>query len=183
MSTAHFQRDEDNGLELGRVLPRRVKIGLRLAGSHYNNSEPAVSFMAWFCSLCHRAKPRLTYLSLQTALLPLSFPADSLRPSRPGDPLSHPPSALQPSDGLCPFHLILALCPAAAAPTEIYLQIETLLPVSRSHSATTRSPILCFPRDDRSPTGITLKQIYNRPLTAVLFLAEKFTTASARLDQ
>lgn len=62
---------EDNGLELGRVLRRRVKIGLRLAGSHYNNSEPAVSFMAWFRLLCHRAKPRLTYLSLQTALLPL----------------------------------------------------------------------------------------------------------------
>lgn len=65
-STVHFQYVEDNGLELGRVLRRRVKIGLRLAGSHYNNSEPAVSFMAWFCSLCHRAKPRLTYLSLQT---------------------------------------------------------------------------------------------------------------------
>lgn len=28
---------EDNGLELGRVSQRRVKIGLRLAGSHYNN--------------------------------------------------------------------------------------------------------------------------------------------------
>jgi len=28
---------EDNGLELGRVSRRRVKIGLRLAGSHYNN--------------------------------------------------------------------------------------------------------------------------------------------------
>lgn len=65
-STVRFQYVEDNGLELGRVLRRRVKIGLRLAGSHYNNSEPAVSFMAWFCSLCHRAKPRLTYLSLQT---------------------------------------------------------------------------------------------------------------------
>lgn len=66
-----FSVVEDNGLELGRVLRRRVKIGLRLAGSHYNNSEPAVSFMAWFRLLCHRAKPRLTYLSLQTALLPL----------------------------------------------------------------------------------------------------------------
>lgn len=28
---------EDNGLELGRVSQRRVKIGLHLAGSHYNN--------------------------------------------------------------------------------------------------------------------------------------------------
>ena len=64
VSTVHFQCGEDNGLELGWVLRRRVKIGLRLAGSHYNNSEPAVSFMAWFRSLCHRAKPRLTYLSL-----------------------------------------------------------------------------------------------------------------------
>lgn len=34
----HFHScDEDNGLELGRVSRRRVKIGLRLAGSHYNN--------------------------------------------------------------------------------------------------------------------------------------------------
>lgn len=32
---------EDNGLELGRVSRRRVKIGLRLAGSHYNNSGAA----------------------------------------------------------------------------------------------------------------------------------------------
>lgn len=28
---------QDNSLELGRVSRRRVKIGLRLAGSHYNN--------------------------------------------------------------------------------------------------------------------------------------------------
>ncbi|KAL2732319.1 hypothetical protein V1477_014560 [Vespula maculifrons] len=44
--SVHFVRSlsstgEDNGLELGRVPRRRVKIGLRLAGSHYNNSEPA----------------------------------------------------------------------------------------------------------------------------------------------
>lgn len=59
----HSPCGEDNGLELGRVSRRRVKIGLRLAGSHYNNYGRAeVSFMPRFRSLCHRAKPRLTYL-------------------------------------------------------------------------------------------------------------------------
>lgn len=36
-STTFHSCGEDNGLELGRVSRRRVKIGLRLAGSHYNN--------------------------------------------------------------------------------------------------------------------------------------------------
>jgi len=36
-STTFHSCGEDNGLELGRVSQRRVKIGLHLAGSHYNN--------------------------------------------------------------------------------------------------------------------------------------------------
>ncbi|KAH0540743.1 hypothetical protein KQX54_019587 [Cotesia glomerata] len=43
--------EEDNGLELGRMLGQRVKIGLRLAGSHYNNLlllSPSFSFWRLF---------------------------------------------------------------------------------------------------------------------------------------